>query len=72
LKFWSFQFSSCHFGGSIWGEIMLRKCFKIWGFLTLFWWRSRILDFVIVNFKCSQFLLQWTWTCFPTLFTSFN
>jgi hypothetical protein len=54
LKFWSFQFSFGHLEVPYGGKKCWGNCLKIWGFSTLFWWRSRTLGFVLVNFKCSQ------------------
>jgi hypothetical protein len=51
LEFRNLQFSSCHFGGFTWGEIMLGVFFKIWGFLNLFRCNSKIFNFVLKNFR---------------------
>ncbi len=49
-----FKISYCHFGGFAWREIILGVFFLIWGFSTLFWWNSRILDFALVDFRGSN------------------
>jgi hypothetical protein len=40
------SFGKFHMGEYCWGY-----CLKIWGFKNLFWWSSRIFNFVFKNFK---------------------